>query len=81
MEILEFARTFGTMGFLIWLAYYLVVTTTKVLENLSLSMKELTEVLRSVSNTVNENNDGIHRLKSDLDKIKYLVERINGRSQ
>lgn len=81
MEIIELVRTFGTMGFLIWLAYYLVVTTTKVLENLSLSLKELTEVLRSVSNTVNENNDGIHQLKSDLDKIKYLVERMNGKMQ
>lgn len=81
MEILELVRTFGTMGFLIWLTYYLVVTTTKALENLSLSLKEVTEVLRFVSNMVNENNDGIHQLKSDLDKIKYLVERINGRSQ
>lgn len=79
MDVFEVVRTFGTMGFLIWLSYYLVVTTTKVLENLNLTLKEVSEVLRSVSSIVHENSDGINQIKNDLDKIKYLVERMNGK--
>jgi len=69
-EAIEIIKLLGPFGFSIFVSLYLLTRTTKVLENICLTLK-----------TISEKVDNLDDLKTTVKYINFLVERLRSEQQ